>query len=211
MTSEDWLPAIKRIHALAQTGLGYTTSDYDRERYEEIRNISFRILAEMSDVSIEHMIQLLPQEIGYITPKVDIRGVIFRGEDEILLVQEKIDNNRWTVPGGWADVGYTPFEVAEKEMLEETGLEVKATRLLAVFDTKRHDHPEEPWYVYKFFILCEETGGNLMQQTPETSGAAWVKFENIPDLALSTYRVTLKQLDMITKFATNPHLPAICE
>ena len=211
MTPEDWLPAIKRIQALAQTGLGYPLSDYDRERYEEIRNISFQILAEMSQVSIEHIIMLLPQEIGYITPKVDIRAIVFKGTDELLMVQEKIDNDRWAVPGGWADVGFTPFEVAEKEVLEETGLEVKAVKLLAVFDTSKHEHPKEPWYVYKFFILCEATGGELMDQTIETTGAAWIKFSSVYDLPLSTYRITIPQLETIFKFAADPNLPTLCD
>lgn len=211
MNPKEWLPIVQRLLAISKTGLAYSQSDYDRERYEEIRDIGVTILAEMSDVSIEHIIHLLPTEIGYVTPKVDIRAVVFRGEDEILMVQEKIDNNRWTVPGGWADVGYSPFEIAVKETREETGLEVEAIRLLAVFDTKKHTHPVEPWYVYKFFILCRVTGGELMQQTIETSGAAWIKFESIPDLSLSTYRVTMPQLDMILQFAANPDLPVLCD
>lgn len=211
MDSKDWLPIIQRLNAIAKTGLAYSQSDYDRERYEEIRDISLMVLAEMSNVSIEHIIHLLPSEIGYVTPKVDIRAIIFRGTDELLMVQEKIDNNRWTVPGGWADVGYSPFEIAVKETREETGLEVEAIKLLAVFDTKKHTHPVEPWYVYKFFILCMVTGGDLMQQTIETSGASWIKFESIPDLSLSTYRVTMPQLDTILKFAANPDLPVLCD
>lgn len=211
MTSKDWLPVAQRLHALAQTGLAYTTSDYDRERYEEIRDISLRLLAEMSDVTVERIMQLLPVESGYVTPKVDVRAIIFRGTGEILMVQEKMDADRWTVPGGWADVGYTPFEVAEKEALEETGLVVKAKKLLAVWDKSRHAHPYEPWYVYKFFILCEEKGGELLAQTSETTGAEWIPFEKVSELPISTYRVTLSQLTRIFEFAINPELPTICD
>ena len=152
MTSKELLPAIQRLHALSQTGLAYVLSEYDRERYQEIRDISLQLLANLSDVTIEQIIKLFPNETGYVTPKVDFRGIVFGGTDEILMVKEKMDNDRWTVPGGWADVGYSPFEVAQKEAWEETGLDVKAVRLLAVFDKSRHEHPYEPWYVYKFFI-----------------------------------------------------------
>jgi ADP-ribose pyrophosphatase YjhB (NUDIX family) len=212
MTSQELLSAVQRIHALSQTGLAYPQSDYDRERYEEIRNITLQILAEMSSVSIEHIIKLLPVESGYVTPKVDIRAVVFRGGNEILMAREKADNDRWAIPGGWADVGYSPFEVAEKEVMEETGLYVKATRLLAVFDKNKHGHPYEPWYVYKFFILCELTGGGeLAEQTIETSGAAWIRFESAASLPLSTYRVTPEQLETIFGFAVEPDLPVLCD
>ncbi|PSL34191.1 NUDIX hydrolase [Dyadobacter jiangsuensis] len=211
MSANPWLAAIKRILALSQTGLAFQPGEYDRERYDEIRQISMELLANMSDAPVAQIISLLPREIGYVTPKVDIRAVIFRGTDEILMVQEKIDNDRWTLPGGWADVGYTPFEVAVKEVSEETGLHVDPVRLLAVFDKSKHDHPEEPWYVYKFFILCHITGGEILEQTTETSGVSWVKFDELPNLDLSVNRVTYAQIVQLLPFAADPGLPVLCD
>lgn len=211
MSDQIWLSAVKRILALSQTGLAFNPNDYDRERYEEIRAISLDLMARMSDAPVEQLMRLLPQEVGYITPKVDIRAVIFRGEGELLMVQEKIDHDRWTLPGGWADVGYTPFEVAIKETREETGLEAEAVRLLAVFDKRKHEHPEEPWYVYKFFILCRVTGGALLERTSETSGVAWVPFADLPGLDLSVNRVTCAQLIQLLPFASDATLPVLCD
>ena len=211
MNSNDLLSAFQKIIALSQSGLSYNPPIYDRERYEEIRNISFQMLAKISDVTIEQIIQLFPEDSGYVTPKVDIRAVVFRNNSELLMVQEKMDENKWTIPGGWADVGYSPFEVAEKEAWEETGLKVKAKRLLGVFDKSRHEHPHQPWYVYKFFVLCEESGGELLQQTIETSEASWIKFSDVLELPLSRYRVTKFQLEMMFEFAKNPDMPAYCD
>ncbi len=211
MNPLNWLLVSQRLQALAQTGLSYTESEYDRERYQEINTIGQQILAQLSNIAIEQVIQLFPDEIGYRTPKVDIRAIVFRGSDELLMVQEKIDNNRWTVPGGWADIGYTPFEVAEKEVWEETGLKVKATRLLAVFDKKMHPHPYQPWYVYKFFILCEVIGGELLTDTNETSGIAWIPKKELPNLSLSTDRATYSQLEKMFEFLSNPDLPVLCD
>lgn len=211
MSPNPWLAAVKRILALSQTGLAFQPGEYDRERYEEIRQISLGLLAHISNAPVEQIISLLPNEVGYVTPKVDIRAVIFRGTDEVLMVQEKIDNDRWTLPGGWADVGYTPFEVAVKEVLEETGLHVEAVRLLAVFDKSKHDHPHEPWYVYKFFILCRITGGEILEQTTETSGVSWVKFSDLPELDLSVNRVTYSQIAQLLPFAADPGLPVLCD
>ncbi|MBC8083841.1 MAG: NUDIX hydrolase N-terminal domain-containing protein [Hymenobacter sp.] len=212
MTATTLLHHAQRLQALAQTGLTFTESPYDVERYEEIRAISVQLLRELTDDEpLEKLTRLFAAETGYQTPKVDVRVVLFRGADEILLVQEKTDANRWTLPGGWADVGYTPFEVAEKEAHEETGLRVRARRLLALFDKKNHPHPPQLWYIYKAFVLCEAVGGSLLADTPETAGARWVREAEIPALALSTDRVTASQLTTLFQFARAPHLPTLCD
>jgi ADP-ribose pyrophosphatase YjhB (NUDIX family) len=211
MTSPELLTCAQRLQAIAQAGLAYATSPYDVERYEEVRLLSARLLHAITSEPFEKIIRVFASETGYQTPKVDVRAVLFRGVDQVLLVKETIDQGRWTLPGGWADVGYTPFEVAAKEALEETGLVVKAVRLLALLDTREHPHPPQPWYVYKVFIRCEVVGGSLMQETSETSGARWFRSDELPTLELSTDRVTHSQLDRIFQFAEQPELPALCD
>jgi ADP-ribose pyrophosphatase YjhB (NUDIX family) len=211
MNSSNLLGYAQRLNALAENGLAFTQNEYDKERYVEIRAISQEILATLCDVPLEKMIELIPSDIGYQTPKVDIRAVVIDSEGQLLMVQEKVDYNKWTLPGGWGDVGYTPFEVAQKEVFEETGLQVKSTRLLAVFDKKMHPHPPQPWYVYKFFILCEVTGGELLADTIETGDASWIRTNELSALPLSTDRVTLSQLQTVIEIALNPALPALCD
>ena len=137
--------------------------------------------------------------------------MLFRGDNEILLVKEKNDQGKWTLPGGWADVGYSPFEVAMKEAEEETGLRVRAVRLLALYDKRKHPHPPQPWYVYKAFVKCEIEGGELAQETAETAGAGWFRADQLSSLALSTDRVTESQLVTLFRFAGDPSLPAVCD
>lgn len=129
--SNQLLIQAQRLQALAQAGLAYTDNPYDVERYSEIRAISVRRLQELTEEPFEKIIRVFASEDGYQTPKIDVRAVLFREGPEILLIREKIDQGRWTLPGGWADVGYTPFEVAPKEAYEETGLVVRPVRLLA--------------------------------------------------------------------------------
>src|SRR3954464_3043790 len=112
----------QRLQAIAQAGLAYARIPYDIERYEEIRLLSVKLLQELTEEPLEKIVRVFASETGYQTPKVDVRAVLFRGEDKVLLVQEKIDQGKWTLPGGWADIGYTPYEVAVKEAQEETGL-----------------------------------------------------------------------------------------
>jgi ADP-ribose pyrophosphatase YjhB (NUDIX family) len=211
MESSRLLMHAQRLQAIAQAGIAYATTAYDLERYEEIRGISVNLLQELTDEPHEKIIRTFASESGYQTPKVDVRAVLFRGESEILLVKEKNDQGRWTLPGGWADVGYSPFEVAVKEAEEETGLRVRAVRLLALYDKRKHSHPPQPWYVYKAFVQCEIEGGELAQETAETVGAGWFRAEQLPSLALSTDRVTESQLVTLFRFASDPSLPALCD
>ena len=211
MESIQLLTQAQRLQALAQSGLAYANNAYDRERYEEIRAISVRLLQELTEEPFEKIVRAFASEDGYQTPKIDIRAVLFRGGQQILLVKEKIDGGRWTLPGGWADVGYSPFEVAAKEAHEETGLLVEPVRLLALFDKRKHPHPPQPWYVYKAFIQCEIRGGTLIQNTAETGGARWFRPDELHSIDLSTDRTTASQLATLFQFAADSGLPTLCD
>ena len=184
MQNLNLLSIAKRLQSIAQAGIFYSEDKpFDRERYEEISDLSVQILSNLTDEPIEKITNLFTQERdGYQTPKVDIRAVVFNELGEILMVKEKVDCC-WSLPGGWADVGYSPSEVAVKEVREETGLEVKTVRLLAVMDKKNHSHPPEGWYVYKIFILCEKIGGNILSNTIETSDIQYFSLKNLPPLS----------------------------
>jgi ADP-ribose pyrophosphatase YjhB (NUDIX family) len=209
MDSIPLLMHAQRLQAIAQAGITYANTAYDLERYEEIRAISVKLLQELREEPFEKIVRVFASEDGYQTPKVDIRGVLFRGGSEVLLVREKIAGGRWTLPGGWADVGYTPFEVAAKEVQEETGLVVEPVRLLALLEAEAS--PAQPWYAYKAFIQCEIRGGSLLQETAETGGARWFTQDELRGIELSTERTTASQLEMLFEFAANPGLPAICD
>lgn len=210
-SAADWLGIAQRLQALAQAGLAYDPHVYDAERYQEILALSQRMLGGLTGLPLSLFEGAVALERGYPTPKVDIRAVLFRGLDEILMVREKSDGGRWSLPGGWADVGHTPFEVAVKEVREETGLAVEAVRLLALWDKRQHPHPPQPWYIYKAFILCRALDGELQAETAETLDARWVARTELPGMDLSTGRVTLSQLERLFAYAQQPDLPAACD
>ncbi len=211
LAGHELLSIGKRLQALAQTGLAYTQGPFDRERYEEINALALRMLGGLLDAPVEAVKAAFAAESGYATPKVDVRVVVFRGTDEVLMVREKLDGDRWSLPGGWADVGLTPFEVAVKELREETGLQGRPVRLLALLDKRVHDHPPQPWYVYKCFVRCEIEGGALLGDTQETTAARWVRRGEIDALDLSLDRVTAGQLHTLFAFAEDPHRPTLCD
>jgi len=189
MADFTWLSVARRVQAIAKTGLHYTESDYDRERYQELYELSLKMLGEWSDTKIAKAKAFFNADSGYITPKVDVRGIVFRG-DTILMVHEKQDG-KWALPGGWADVNYSPKEVAAKEVWEEAGLEVSPIKLLGIFDKLKHAHPPDPIHAYKLFILCEENGGSL-QTGSETLDAGFYSLDQLPEL--STERNTYEQI-----------------
>ena len=211
MNAHRLLAAAQRLQAIAQAGLTYSPNPYDHDRYEEVRAISAQLVAELTDEPIDKIIRVFASEIGYPTPKVDVRAVVLREGGEVLLVRESQDGDRWTLPGGWADVGYTPFETAAKEVREEAGLLVEPVRLPALFDKRKHEHPPQPWYVYKAFIQCTVTGGSLLDATLETSGASWFGESDLPSLDLSTDRTTASQLVTVRRLALDQGSAVLCD
>jgi len=202
----DWLDMAKRLQAVAQAGLEYSENKYDIDRYQQVRHMSLEILHHFTGMTMEELIGVFSSETGYQTPKVDVRGVVFRG-DRILMVRETIDG-RWSIPGGWADVGLTPFEVAVKEVCEESGLEVVPVRMLAVLDKKRHNHPPDLFHIYKIFILCREVGGELKGGI-ETSDTGFFGPDEFPPL--SEQRITREQIRLMYAYKDDPLKPASCD
>ena len=187
---------IKRIQALAEIGLEFYNNQWDVERFGEIRKITLQLLEQMTDVPIEKIVPVIEEKNGYKTAKVDVRAVVFNEKDQILLVQEKADQN-WSMPGGWSDISYSPAEVAEKECLEEAGLKVKAIKLLAIMDKQKQNMPPAFEYVYKIFLLCKKQGDSISTGS-ETMNVGWFDEHNLPQL--SEPRNTKKIVKMMFRY-----------
>ncbi len=192
----DMLSYIKRIQAIAQAGLTYGENDYDLERYEELRELSVKMLSKLTNEPIEEIKVHFASGKGYQTPKVDVRAVCIR-DNKLLLVKEKTDG-RWSLPGGWCDVGYSPSQMAVKEVYEEGGFEVEVKKLLALYDKECHGHPKDIYHVYKLFFHCEITGGEK-KTSIETSEVEFFAFDNLPELSetRNTHEQIMKMKDLI--------------
>ena len=201
----DWLDWTQRLAAIAQTGLFYTQDVFDKERYEQIREIAAEIAAAHTDSEAEAIADLFARDSGYSTPKVDMRAVIFQ-DDKVLLVREIADGG-WALPGGWADVGEPPSVGVVREVREEAGYECRATRLLAVYDHRhpRHGHAYYMYHSFKLFFLCELTGGEPTTSI-ETDGVGFFPVDDLPEL--SVMRVTAGQIRRFYAMAQDPALPA---
>lgn len=199
----NWIGWAKELQAISQTGLHYSSEQFDRQRYQRIGAISAEILANYSNLSVEQYLEFNGAEFGYATPKVDVRGVVFQ-DSKILLVREIADRGRWTLPGGWADVNETPGESVIREVYEESGFVTKAIKLLAVYDREKQQHqPTYPYHVYKLFFHCAIIGGKATVSN-ETSEVAFFGEPEIPELSES--RVTNQQISRFFEYYRNPDL-----
>lgn len=199
----QWIAWARRIQAIAQSGRAYTTNPYDLERYDQLQHLASEILATITTTPLAEVLATFEMQTGYATPKVDVRGAIVR-DGQILLVQERADQ-RWCLPGGWADVGNTPVEMVAREVLEESGLSVTPTKLVGIFDANRTQSPLTFFHAYKLIFLCTATSGELQPST-ETLQAAFFSFDALPEL--SEQRTSKSHLQEIQAHLLNPQRPA---
>lgn len=197
---EKWLELAMEVQSIAQAGLAYTESIYDKERYERLREISAEMLAENSNLPIKKIKNLFCNETGYQTPKLDTRAVIIK-DNKILLVHE--NNDTWSLPGGWQDVLETVKSNTEKEVREEAGLRVKATKVIALHDRNKHNPPPYAYGVCKIFVLCELLGGEFKENS-ETTETKYFAFDEIPE-NLATEKNTKAQIEMCFKAYNEPN------
>ena len=200
MQSSVILDYTKRLRSMAHLGLTYSKNEYDTERYEQLEKISLEMMSLLTEQPIETIAVYFNDKKEYITPKVDVRAVIFNEQNQILLVKEQADG-KWSLPGGWADIGQSPKEVAVNEVLEETGFESEAVRLLAVLDKRLHAHPPQPDYVYKLFILCKIIGGQHAQVF-DILDIGFFDQNNLPELSLE--RALPSQIDLMFEYLFDP-------
>ena len=186
------------LAAIARTGMGFTENLYERERYEEVLHIAADIKAAAIEIDqareaahealavqreTDHFVQEWMESIGegvpgYVTPKVAVGAIVGNDAGEILLVQRK-DSGIWLYPTGWADVGYSPAEVAVKEVSEETGIDCEPMRLLGVVDGQRMGFSRFGMYMLLFH--CRATGGELTPHPLETADVGWFAHDELPE------------------------------
>jgi ADP-ribose pyrophosphatase YjhB (NUDIX family) len=189
----------REIQALAQTGLHYAQDDYQRERCRRLMEISAEMISTNANVEFLPLMQSFQSQLGYATPKIDVRAAAFR-DDKLLLVRERSDGG-WTLPGGWADVGDVPSLAAEREAWEEAGFRVKARKVIGVYDANRTG-PLEIFHAFKIVFLCELISGEA-RPSMETSEVGFFGREELPSV-LSGERTKPRHIEDAFKTLANP-------
>ncbi len=195
----------QELRAMAQTGLCYDTDDYQRERYNNILSLSNEMLHLASGIPEKEIASAFCLLQEYATPKLDVRGVVFNDRREVLLSQEKCDG-KWSLPGGWSDVGLSPAESTIKEVWEETGLRVTPAKILMLVDYRRWNMPPTNLPIYKLFLLCKATPEDLENYRSHTAfdilGSGFFPQDKIPPL--STSRTSAVEIEQIFNFYDYP-------
>jgi ADP-ribose pyrophosphatase YjhB (NUDIX family) len=194
----------REIQALAQTGHHYAKDDYQRDRCRRLTEIAAEMIGENTGLDPLPIIQAFDAQIGYATPKIDVRAAVFRNQ-KLLLVRERIDGG-WTMPGGWADVGDAPSKAAEREVWEEAGFHVKAGRVIGIYDANRMN-PLEVFHAYKIVFRCDILDGEC-RPSNETSEVAFFGQEAIPQ-PFSGERTTARHIRDVFAALKNPELPTV--
>ena len=182
----DLLRWSEALAGIARTGLAFTQSLYERERFEEVLKVAadIRVAAghdegrfESEDLVSGWLDSVGQGVAGYVTPKVAVGAIVGNDDEEILLIQRG-DSGVWLYPTGWADIGYSPAEVVVKEVEEETGIEVEPVRLVAVFDGLRLGARALPFYSLVFH--CRMVGGDLRPHPLEARQVGWFSESSLP-------------------------------
>jgi ADP-ribose pyrophosphatase YjhB (NUDIX family) len=194
---------VRRLQAVAQSGLAYSENRFDVDRFELVRAVAAEMAAS-AGACPEEVGAAFAAEYGHATPKIDVRGVVFR--DASVLLVRGVDDGLWTVPGGWAEVGERPSEAVEKEIREESGYEARAVKLLAVHDRDLRARPRLPAHAYKLFFLCELVSDEAAEPVGgETDAVGFFGEGELPELS---QRVGAHGLGWVFEHLRDPTLPA---
>ena len=199
-----WLEWAREIQALSQTGTHFSENEYQRERYHRLTEIAAEIIGEYTGLDRQGLTDIFERQIGYATPRVDVRGAVFK--DQSLLLVREVQDGGWTMPGGWADVGDVPSQAAEREVWEEAGFHVKARRIIGVYDANRTG-PVEIFHAYKIVFLCDLVDG-APRPSSETSEVAFFPRDEIPS-SLSGERTRPRHIEDAFMALVNPERPTV--
>jgi ADP-ribose pyrophosphatase YjhB (NUDIX family) len=197
-----WLEWAREIQSLGQTGLTYSETPYDTQRYTRLMELAAEMVEANTGLPSGPTMESFRLQPGYATPKVDVRGAVVR-DGNILLVRERRDG-LWCMPGGWADVGETPSEMVEREVWEESGFEVVARKVVGVYDANRSGRPLSFFHAYKIVFLCDIQGGEA-RPSDETSAVDFFPFDQLPPL--SKERTHERHLKEVLAHVREPQRP----
>ena len=194
-----------RIAALAENGLTFSTNPFDLDRFEQLRDVAAELFALLTDRPLDELKMELGREVGYVTPKVEVRGALVDERDRLLMMREVADG-RWSLPGGFADPLDTPSEAVVREVREETGYGAEVMKLVGCWDRDRRGHtPKLPISIYKLFFLCRATGARQPPDKLETLEIGWFGIDELPEL--SAGRVNRWELERVLAHHRDPSLP----
>lgn len=193
----------REIQAISSTGLNFSKDPYDLQRFKQLNEIAAELIANHSLHSKEFVNRVFSAESGYITPKIDVRGALF-AKNKILMVREQASGS-WTLPGGYVDVNESLSQAVEREVLEESGFVVKAKKVAAIYDHRKHGYKAHLYHFYKIYLLCDLVGGRENTNI-ETSEVAYFAPSDLGLVPLDPGRITKEHVLRMFDHYSQPSL-----
>ena len=206
-SAQEIIDISHELMAIANNALLYAKNPFDIEHFTQVRNIAARLLSISADGMTPRQAQeLFEDNEGYQTPKIDTRAVIFNEKEEVLLVKDY--DGKWALPGGWCEYNLSIAENTVKEAKEEAGLDVRPVRLVAAHSNRWHNNPKSYFYIIRFFMLCEATGGGFTENI-ETTGSGYFALDELPE-PLNDHKNSPEQLRLcLEAFRSGDWIPQI--
>jgi 8-oxo-dGTP pyrophosphatase MutT (NUDIX family) len=176
----QWLKWSRELQALSQIGLTFSTNEHEIKNFQRLGEIAAEMVQMHTRLDTSEVLEAFSVQPGYATAKIDVRGAVIR-RGQILLVQERSDQ-RWCMPGGWADVGEIPSAMVAREVFEESGFTVQPTKVIGVYDANRGGSPLEFFHAFKIVFLCQILSGEP-QTSIETQDVQFFDFDDLPELS----------------------------
>lgn len=199
---DPFLALVRRVEAIAAQGLAFADDRFDRVRYADLAEVAAGLLAELAGRPVRSSLPELETE-GYLTPKVDVRAGVFDEQERVLLVLERA-SGRWTLPGGYAEVGRTPREAVLDEVRQESGWTVEVERLVGLLDRCRWPHPPHRYHLYRALFLCRPVAAGAPDGL-ETDDVGWFDVGALPPL--DPGRTAPEQVHLLLAHHRDPSRP----
>ncbi len=122
-------------------------------------------------------------------------------DDHKILLQERTDTHNWSLPGGYMEYGETFLETLDREMKEDSGLEIEVIDMLGTFEQGFTTYPngDQAQVISRLYLVEPAGGGLLQEQTDETLSLKYFSFESLPPL------LNKQNMDMIKATARHFH------
>jgi ADP-ribose pyrophosphatase YjhB (NUDIX family) len=202
---KNLLDLSREIQAISKSGLAFSKDPFDIERFKQLEDIAAELISRHSVHSKDFINKVFSAEAGYVTPKIDVRAAVFEGE-KLLMVKER-ESNAWTLPGGYVDVNESLSIAAEREVLEESGLQVRSRKVAAIFDHRKHGYKAHLYHFYKIYLVCDLLGG-ATKTNIETTDVSYFSRVELKTLNLDPGRITRAHALRMFDHQLHPELPA---
>lgn len=179
MDSKQIYDYIIKIQSIAKIGLVHSKDPYALTNYQEINDLSLKMLEEFLEVKFDRPNYFL-RDI-YPTPNVSVRTIIFNEDKSKVLLVREANSQTYSLPGGWADLYDTPSETAKNESYQEAGADIEVVRLVGVLSRTPFKHDcNIPNYVV---VFEGKLVAPLHEHEYETDDVNWFSLDCLPILS----------------------------